>query len=181
MTTITKLIPQVAEKFLNNINVTGATGYHNTNFIVVSNATMNAIATFTTNAAGQFGNTDIVVRNVGRFAPAQINTDAKFTVYAANGAASNGTGATLVANLAVNNWQVNNANTNLSGAKLVRLLNTDAAVAMVTVSDSVTNVQIGSIPLQIGAEITLEKHNTDVLSCNNNTGKVLGVPVAYKN
>jgi hypothetical protein len=88
------------EKHLSNgsgITVTGGSGYHNTNYIVASNGTINATATFTTNSTGGFQNNTIQVTNVGLWANTKTNGHVNFTVYAANGAASNGSSASLAA------------------------------------------------------------------------------------
>jgi hypothetical protein len=87
------------EKLLKNLTVTGGSGYDNTDTIRVSNATVNATATLVTNSIGGFGNVDITLTNVGLFANTKANTDVVIAVLAANGGASNGSSATLLANL----------------------------------------------------------------------------------
>ncbi len=80
-----------------NVTYTGtATGYSNTDYIVVTNSafgTVNAVANIATNATG--GTLTFTFSNVGFFTPAITNTQVVITAYAANGAASNGTGATF--------------------------------------------------------------------------------------
>lgn len=89
------------QKHLNNLTISvGGSGYHNTDTILVSNATsgfINGTATLGTNATG--GITSTTLTNVGLFGNAVTNSQVLISVLAANGAASNGTGATLVANL----------------------------------------------------------------------------------
>jgi len=88
------------EKHLVNLNVTGGSGYANTDTIVVSNSTVNATAIISTvNATGGFQNSSINVISSGLFSNTKANTDVVITVFAANGAATNGTSATLTANL----------------------------------------------------------------------------------
>jgi len=83
------------EQHIANVRVTSGTGYNNTDYIVVSNGTVNALATFVTNAAGTFGNSDITLTNLGIFAAAKTTGQLVINVYAANGAASNGTGGSF--------------------------------------------------------------------------------------
>ena len=72
------------------ITYTGtATGYSNSDYIVVSNvnALVNATANVSTNATG--GALSITISKGGLFPATQTNTGLVVTVYAANGAASN--------------------------------------------------------------------------------------------
>jgi len=86
------------QKHLNNLTISvGGTGYNNTDTIKVSNAIINGTATVTTNSIGGLATTTLT--NVGLFANNEANTDVVITVLAANGAASNGSTATIVANL----------------------------------------------------------------------------------
>lgn len=88
------------QKHLTAITVTGSTsGYDNTDIIVASNGVSNGTATITTNSTGGFTNTEITITNVGLFANTAANGSVVLAILAANGAASSGTGATLVANL----------------------------------------------------------------------------------
>lgn len=85
---------------LTAIRVTGSPiGYNNTDYIVVSNGIVNAVATFVTNAAGQFATNDITIVDKGYFQYGLSNTEVGITVYASNGSLSNGSGVTLGANL----------------------------------------------------------------------------------
>lgn len=87
------------EKHLSTITVTGGSGYSNTDTIRASNGVVNGSATIVTDGSGVFVNGGITLTNVGIWGNTQTNTQVVFTVLAANGAASNGSGATLVANL----------------------------------------------------------------------------------
>jgi len=100
------------EKHLEDLTVTGGTtAYNNTDYIVVSNGIADAYSTVVTNATGYMTNTTLtgLITNPGLFGNTEANTDVVITVYAANGAASNGTGATLVANLAASSGGTNTA------------------------------------------------------------------------
>lgn len=89
------------EKSLRNITVGGTpTGYSNTDTIVASNGTVNATASIVTNATGGFATGNVTITNVGLWANNKANADVTFTVVAANGAASAGSGATFTANIA---------------------------------------------------------------------------------
>lgn len=92
------------EQHVKEITVTGGTGYDNTDYIIVSNTGaggVNAVATIVTDGDGVFTNSDITITNVGLFVNATMaNTNLVLDIYAANGAASNGSSATLVGNLA---------------------------------------------------------------------------------
>lgn len=89
------------QKRLSTITVSGTPeSYDNTDIIVVSNATTNATATVSTNATGGFVSANVTITNVGLFPQARTNGGLVFTVLAANGAASNGTGATFAGTLA---------------------------------------------------------------------------------
>lgn len=86
------------EKHLATVQYTGtATGYSNTDTIRVSNATINATATVTTNATG--GSLTFVITNVGLFANTTANNQVVVSAIAANGAASAGSGAMFTANI----------------------------------------------------------------------------------
>lgn len=101
------------EKHLQNLTVTGGTtSYDNTDYIVVSNGTISAVSNVATNATGYMTNTSLastLITNKGLFSNTTANADVVITVYAANGAASNGTGAVLVANLAASSGGTNTA------------------------------------------------------------------------
>ena len=87
------------ELHVNTISVTSGSNYLNTDYIVCSNGTVNAIASLTTNATGGFTNASIVISNPGFFANTIANNQVVVSVKAANGAVSNGSGASLSANL----------------------------------------------------------------------------------
>jgi len=90
------------QKHLVLVKETGGvgTGYANTDYILVSNsvALVNGVCSISTNATGGFGNSGITITNPGVFSNATANTNLVFAVYAANGAASNGSGAVLAGN-----------------------------------------------------------------------------------
>lgn len=90
------------QKHLAYVRETGGVGlgYNNTDYITISNsaALINGSATISTNATGGFGNAGITITTLGVFANVTANTNLVLTVYAANGTASNGTGAVLYAN-----------------------------------------------------------------------------------
>lgn len=88
------------EKHAANVLVTGGSGYLNTDTLRVSNGTVNATATISTNSTGGFQNATITLTNVGLFANNQTNAALVVTALAANGSPSVGTGATLTATLA---------------------------------------------------------------------------------
>ena len=90
------------QKHVVGLVVTNANqGYANTDYIVVSNGSVNARATFVTNGTGGFVTANVTVTEVGLFGNTAANATAVVTVYATNGAASNGTGnGTFSANLA---------------------------------------------------------------------------------
>lgn len=88
------------EKHMVNITVGGTpTGYSNTDTIVASNGTINATATVVTNATGGFVTANVTITNPGLWANTKANTDVSFTVIAANGSVSAGSGATFTANI----------------------------------------------------------------------------------
>lgn len=76
------------------INYTGtATGYSNTDYVVISNAIINATANVTTNATG--GSLTFTVNNVGLFSNTQTNTAVVIRVANSSGGNSAGTGASF--------------------------------------------------------------------------------------
>jgi hypothetical protein len=84
------------QKHVSSITVTGGTAaFTNTDYIVVSNGSVNAHATISTNSTGGLTNSGITIDNVGLFPNGITNAQAVVNAYAANGAASNGTGATF--------------------------------------------------------------------------------------
>jgi hypothetical protein len=87
------------EKHVSQIKDANATstGYSNNDLVTVSNGTVNATATVATNSTG--GTLVFTITNPGLFGNTAANTTAVVTITAANGAASNGTGAILSANL----------------------------------------------------------------------------------
>ena len=102
--TNTAVIAFNRERHLTAITVTGSTsGYGNTDVISASNGSSNGTATISTNATGGFTNSGITITNIGLFGNTAANGSVVLTVLAANGSASPGTGATLVANLVASN------------------------------------------------------------------------------
>ena len=75
------------------------TAYNNTDVIKISNSTVNATATFVTNAAGEFGTSDITITAPGVFSLSSNSSTVDAQILAANGATSNGSGATLSVSL----------------------------------------------------------------------------------
>ena len=89
------------EKHVTAIAVGGTpTGYSNTDVIRGSNGTSNALATVSTNSTGGFVTANVTITNSGVFANAKVAGDVVFTVLAANGSVSAGSGATFTATLA---------------------------------------------------------------------------------
>jgi len=87
------------EKSVSEIKYTGtATGYNNTDVITVSNGSVNATATVSTNATG--GTLVFTITNKGLFGNGAANGTAVVTIANSTGGASGGSGATFSANLA---------------------------------------------------------------------------------
>jgi hypothetical protein len=70
------------------------------------------------------------------------------------------------------------ANTDVGRHRLVRVLNTGNTVALVTLSDTNANSQIGSYAIAPGFDVVIQKEFDNVLS-SNNAATVLAVPLAY--
>lgn len=86
------------DKHLSTLTVTGSTAaFDNTDVIRVSNSAnfTNASGTIATDGSGAITNAGITITGVGRFANVSTNAQIVIVAYAANGAASNGTGATF--------------------------------------------------------------------------------------
>jgi len=82
----------------------GSAAYSNTDYIIAANGINNANVAVTTNATGYITNTTLATTlaaatQLGLWSNTFANTNVSLTIYAANGSASNGAGATLVANL----------------------------------------------------------------------------------
>jgi len=73
---------------------------------------------------------------------------------------------------------IGTANTTLSNAKAMRLRNTDSVDCVVTVSDTVANVVLGTVQLAPSEIIYVEKKAAEVISSNNATSKTLANPCA---
>ena len=84
------------EKHVANVTVTGGTAaFSNSDYIVVSNGSINAVANLSTNATGGITNANFTITNIGLFGNTQTAGQTVINAYAANGAVSNGTGATF--------------------------------------------------------------------------------------
>lgn len=85
------------ETHIANVTVTGtATGYNNTDVIVMSNGSINATATFSTNSiGGALSNASFTITNVGLFPNTFANNQVVVTVANSSGGASAGSGATF--------------------------------------------------------------------------------------
>ena len=64
-------------------------------------------------------------------------------------------------------------NTTLNGAKCVRVRNIDSVDALITVSDTVLNVALGSVQIAANEVIYVDKRASEVISSNNATSKTL--------
>jgi hypothetical protein len=88
-------------QFDRNKHVTGVTvggtptGYGNTDYILISNGSINASATFVTNVTGGFVTANVTLTNVGLFPNTFVAANLIVGVYASNGAVTNGTGGTF--------------------------------------------------------------------------------------
>jgi hypothetical protein len=72
----------------------------------------------------------------------------------------------------------NNANGAVFGAKLVRVL--ALSPLLITVQDTVANVQIGSVVMAANSVMHLQKNPTDVL-VSNDAANCLAVSIAFRN
>lgn len=89
------------EKHLTAVTISGtAVGYANTDVIQFGNGSINATATFVTNATGGFVTANVTIVTRGLFPNALANNQLSATIFAANGAASAGSGATAAGGLA---------------------------------------------------------------------------------
>ena len=86
------------EQHLVQIIVGGTpTGYSNTDYVIASNGSINAVANVSTNATG--GSLTFTITNPGTFANTLPDAGVVLHVYANTGANSAGSGATLTANI----------------------------------------------------------------------------------
>ena len=76
--------------------------------------------------------------------------------------------------------QTISTNTALSNARLVRVTNISANLALVTLSDPIANVVVGTCYLPGGRIVAIQKAAKETLSSNSASGMV-GVAVAYGN
>lgn len=72
-------------------------GFNNADILTMSNSTVNAVATFTTNATGGFTGGSVTVTNVGLFANTKVAGDLVLTI-------SNSTGGTATGNSTTSNF-----------------------------------------------------------------------------
>ncbi len=88
-------------QWIANVQVTGSTAdFTNTDYVVCSNGTVNCAANVTTNTIGGIDNSSFTITEAGLFAEAVGISNVVVTAYAANGAASNGTGASFTVKVA---------------------------------------------------------------------------------
>jgi len=89
------------EKHLTAVTISGtAVGYSNTDTIHFGNGSVNATATFVTNATGGFVTANVTIVTRGLFPNALANNQLSVTIFANTGANSAGTGATATGGLA---------------------------------------------------------------------------------
>jgi len=70
------------------------------------------------------------------------------------------------------------SNSTLNGAKCVRVRNIDTVDALITVSDTVLNVTLGTVQIAANEVIYIDKRASEVISSNNATSKTLCNAVA---
>ncbi len=89
------------DKRVTSITVGGTPlGYNNTDVITVSNGTINAIASVSTNATGGFVTANVTVSNAGLFVQSLLAANLVITVANSTGGATGGSGATFTPVLA---------------------------------------------------------------------------------
>ncbi len=71
--------------------------------------------------------------------------------------------------LLANSQAITTTNNSIGSAKLVRIVNTDTATALITLFDTVANTQLGTITVGPSQELFLQKAKTDAIVSNNNT------------
>jgi hypothetical protein len=84
----------------------------------------------------------------------------------------------MIVKLLGNTETIGTSNTDIGGARLVRLLNTGTTPALIFQFDTAANTQIGTLVLAASAEASVEKFPSDALT-SNNASNVLGVSVAF--
>jgi len=70
------------------------------------------------------------------------------------------------------------SNTTLNNAKCVRVRNIDTVDALISVSDVVLNVTLGTVQIAPNEVIYVDKRASEVISSNNATSKTLANPCA---
>jgi len=76
-----------------------------------------------------------------------------------------------------NTIAVGTSNNSIGGAKLVSLLNTDTVNGLITLFDTVANVQVATVQLAPNERFNLKKRTTDVITANNAT-KMLATAIS---
>ena len=76
-----------------------------------------------------------------------------------------------------NTIAVGTSNNSIGGAKLVSLLNTDTVNGLITLFDTVANVQVATVQLAPNERFNLKKRTTDVITANNAT-KMLATTIS---
>ena len=69
--------------------------------------------------------------------------------------------------------------TNVSSAQLVRALNIDASTQLLITQKTSVGGAVGTISLEIGEELFIEKTSTDTLEHNATNGDLLLVSIAF--
>jgi hypothetical protein len=70
------------------------------------------------------------------------------------------------------------SNTTLNNAKCVRVRNIDTVDALITVSDTVQNITLGTVQIAPNEVIYVDKRASEVISSNNATNKTIVSPCA---
>jgi len=70
------------------------------------------------------------------------------------------------------------ANTTMNNQKCIRVRNIDSVDALITVSDTVLNIALGTVQIAPNEVIYVDKRATEVISSNNSTSKTICSAVA---
>jgi hypothetical protein len=79
-----------------------------------------------------------------------------------------------------NTVTLDSSNNAISGAKVVRILNGTGGLALITLSDPVTNTVVGSVQLLAGTDACIEKRSNYLLKSDQASG-VSATKVGYGN
>jgi hypothetical protein len=79
-----------------------------------------------------------------------------------------------------NTVTLDTSNNAISGARVVRVLNATGGVALITLSDPVTNLVVGSVQLLAGTDVCIEKRSGQFLKSDQASG-VSASKVGYGN